>query len=280
MSKLYSKIVTACLAISIVGLILTGCLSKPAKITITGSTTVLPIAQKCAETFMAKKKNIRISVSGGGSSVGIAALIDGSCDIADASRQIKDKEVQKAEEKGIKPFEYVVAKDALAIVVNKSVTGIEDLPISTIKDIFNGKIKNWNELGGPDAEIVLISRDTSSGTFETFEGLVMKSEKIVPEALMLASNNAVATTVATTPNSIGYIGLGYLSSADVKAIKMDGVAPSNETVLNGQYKISRNLHMYTNGEATGAVKKFLDFVLSAEGQKIVEEEGFVPLPTK
>ena len=128
--------------------------------------------------------------------------------------------------------------------------------------------------------IVLVSRDTSSGTFETFDGLVMKKEKIIPEALMLASNNAVATTVATTPNSIGYIGLGYIKSADVKALKMNGVMTSNEAVLNGEYKISRNLHMYTNGEAEGAVKKFLDFVLSAEGQKRVEEEGFVPLPTK
>lgn len=277
MTKIFSKIFFLLIVVVLISTLFVGCKGKLQKITITGSTTVLPIAQKCAEVYMGKKKNVRISVSGGGSSIGIAALIDANCDIADASRSIKDKEVEKAKEKGINPYEYVVAKDAIAIVVNNDVAGIEDINLETVKNIYLGNIKNWIEIGGPDVEIVVVSRDTSSGTFETFEGLVMKKEKVISEALMLASNNAVAATVETTPFSIGYIGLAYLESAKVKALTIDGVAPKNETVLNEEYKISRNLHMYTNGEAAGAVKGFLDFVLSKEGQSLVEEVGFVPL---
>ena len=146
-----------------------GCFEKKQKITITGSTTVLPIAQKCAEVYMKTKvKDARITVSGGGSSVGIAALLDNRADIADASRSIKDKEIELAKEKGINPVGTVIAKDGLAIIVNQDVT-INDISLSMLKAIYKGDIKNWKILGGPDKEIVVVSRDTSSGTFETFE---------------------------------------------------------------------------------------------------------------
>lgn len=249
---------------------------KKKKITITGSTTVLPIAQKCAEFYMLNKnKMANITVNGGGSSVGIAALLDNRTDIANASRSIKDKEIKKAKEKGITPVGTVVAKDGLAIIVNKGVD-IEEIDIATIRAIYKGEISNWKELGGPDKEIVIISRDTASGTFETFEKQVMKKEKVISESLMLASNKAVLTTVKQTPYSIGYVGIGYISD-DVNVLTVEGVVPTNETVNNGTYKISRSLYMYTNGEPKKDIKKFLDFILSPEGQKIVGEVGYVPL---
>ncbi len=247
------------------------------KVTMTGSTTVLPIAQKCAEVFMSKNKTADIMVNGGGSGVGITALIDGRTDIANSSRKIKDAEIKKANEKNVDPYEYVIAKDGIVVVVNKSLSKIDNLSIAQLKDIFTGKIKNWKEVGGPDASIVVVSRDTSSGTYETFDELVLSKEKPTQDALMLASNNAVATTVSTTPNSIGYIGIGYKEAAELKFVSVENVKASKETVLNGKYKIARNLYMYTNGKAKGDVEKFINFVLSKEGQKIVEEEGFIAI---
>lgn len=250
---------------------------KKKKITITGSTTVLPIAQKCAEVYMQKNsKGTGITVNGGGSSVGIAALIDQRTDIANASRNIKEKEVSKAKEKGVNPVGTVVAKDGLAIIINKSVTGIKEIDIETIKAIYKGEISNWSELGGPNKEIVIVSRDTASGTYETFENKVMQKDKVLSEALMLASNKAVLTTVNQTPYSIGYVGIGYISD-EVTVLTVEGVYPTNKTVNDGSYKISRSLYMYTDGNPSGDIKRFLDFILSPEGQKIVGEVGYVPL---
>lgn len=244
-------------------------------ITITGSTTVLPIAQRAAEAYMDLHEDVSISVRGGGSGVGIAALIDGRADIADASRSIKTKELKTAREKGIDPYSNIVARDGIAVVVHTD-NPINALNIETLKKIYTGEINNWKQLGRPSKSIVVISRDVASGTFEVFNELILGGEKVIDGALMLASNKTVATTVSTTPDGIGYIGLGYLSK-DVKAIKMDGVMPSNETVNNGSYKLARPLFMYTNGKPKGLIKSFIDFVLSAEGQKIVEEVGYVPI---
>lgn len=242
-------------------------------INIVGSTTVLPIAQACAEKFMDLKKDVNVSVKGGGSGVGIAALIDGTCDIANSSRAMKKEEVEKAKGKGINPVEHVIAKDGLAIVVHPS-NPVKALTVEQVRDIYSGRISNWREVGGKDMKIVVVSRDSASGTYEAFHELVLKGDKLRGDALLLASNQAVATTVAQTEGAIGYIGLGYLSSS-VKALDIDGVKPSKETVVNGSYKLSRPLFMYTNGEPKGLVKEFIDFVLSPEGQKIVEEQGFV-----
>lgn len=265
------------LVLTILVVTLSGCKGSSEKesLTLTGSTTVLPIAQKCAEVYMLKNK-AKITVNGGGSGNGIAALLDGRTEIANASRNIKDKEVKKAKEMGISPYEIMVAKDALAVVINKEISGIDNISIDDLKKIYKGEIKNWNKLGGPNAEITVISRDTSSGTFETFEKKVMKKEKVLAEAQMLASNKAVARTVSTTPNSVGYVGIGYITDK-VKVITVEGVKPTNATALDGSYKISRGLFMYTNGAPEGAAKNFLDFVLSTEGQKIVADVGFVPL---
>lgn len=244
-------------------------------ILITGSTTVFPIAQRAAEEFMKLHPDVSISVRGGGSGVGIAALIDGTVDIASASRPIKTKELKKAREKGIKPVGTVIAKDGIAVIVHPS-NPVDGLSLAQIRAIYTGKISRWSEVGGEAKPIVVISRDVASGTFEAFKKLVLKGGRTRPDALMLASNKAVATTVAKTPGAIGYIGLGYLSP-EVKALKVDGVLPSKETVVSGEYKLARPLFMYTNGEPKGLAGEFINFILSPKGQKIVEKVGFVPI---
>ncbi|HHO76508.1 MAG TPA: PstS family phosphate ABC transporter substrate-binding protein [Deltaproteobacteria bacterium] len=252
-----------------------GAVAAGPDMTIKGSTTVLPIAQIAAETFMDEHPGINISVQGGGSGVGIASLIDGTTDIADSSRKIKDKEIDKAKAAGINPFENIIAMDGIAVIVHPS-NPLSKLGRDQIKDIYTGKVSNWSDLGGKGGKIIVISRDSSSGTFEAFEELAINKEKVRADALTTASNQAVAQTVAQTPGAIGYIGLGYLSGK-VKDIEVDSVKCTKETVISGKYSLSRPLFMYTNGAPAGNVKKFIDFVLSDEVQKMVEEEGFVGL---
>ncbi len=238
-----------------------------------GSTTVLPISQACAEVFMDQNMDIDISVQGGGSGVGIASIIDGTCDIGNASRAIKEKEIVTAEEKGVNVFANIVARDAIAVVLNP-VNDIDGLTLEQIKAIYTGEFSNWSQVGGSDQEIVIISRDSASGTFEAFNELALDKEKVRPDALLQASNAAVATSVANTPGAIGYVGLGYVT-AKIKAIEVNGIIPSKETVNSDTYPLARPLFMYTNGEPTGAVKEFIDFVMSEEGQKLVEENGYI-----
>ena len=244
-------------------------------LTLTGSTTVLPIAQLCAEKFMEQHPDVDISVRGGGSGVGIAALIDGTCDIAMASRPMKTKELKSARSKGINPVATVIARDGIAIIVHPS-NPLSEITMAQLRDIYTGKISNWKDVGGKSGRIVVISRDVASGTFEVFKKLVLKGAKTRADALMLASNKAVATTVEKTPGAIGYVGLGYVSSK-VKALTVDGVKPTKKAVASGEYKLSRPLYFYTDGKPKGLAKEFIDFVLSPEGQKIVEEAGFVPV---
>lgn len=248
---------------------------KKNTLTLTGSTTVLPIAQMVAEVFMELHPEVNVSVRGGGSGVGIAALIDQTADIANASRPIKTKEIVICRSKGIDPVGNIIAKDGIAIIVHPS-NPIKELSIAQLKAIYSGEISKWSEVGGPAKPIVVISRDVASGTFEVFKKLVLEGGKTREDALMLASNKAVATTVKNTPYGIGYVGLGYLSS-DVKALNIEGVIPTHKTVASGEYKIARPLFMYTNGKPKGLAKEFIDFILSEEGQKIVEEVGFVPV---
>lgn len=244
-------------------------------VVVKGSTTVLPIAQSCAEVFMEENPAISISVQGGGSGVGIASLIDGTCNIANASRPIKEKEIATAQEKGVNPVETVIARDAIVLVVHPS-NALAGLTLAEIKAIYTGKVSNWSEVGGADQEIIVVSRDSASGTFETFNELALEGEKVRADALLQASNAAVVTTVANTPGAIGYVGLGYVSK-EIKALTVDEVIPSKETVNAGDYPLARSLFIYTNGKPEGAVKKFIDFVLSAEGQKLVEENGYISL---
>ncbi len=263
------------IAVSALSLTLSGILYAKKSITISGSTTVLPIAQKVAEVFMDQNPGINITVRGGGSGVGVAALINGTIDIADSSRAMKGKEITTARQKGINPVANKVALDGIAIVVNKN-NPIDKITLKQVMDIFTGKRANWNELGGPNLAIVPISRDVASGTFEVFKEKALKGAKLSGEAQMLASNKAIASAVTETPGAIGYIGIAYITS-EMKVIPLDGIMPSAQTVRNGSYELARPLYMYTDGKPKGDVKKFIDFLLSNEGQKLVEEVGYIPL---
>ncbi len=246
------------------------------EISINGSTTVLPIMQKVAENYMAANKGVTLSVAGGGSGNGIKAIIDGTTDICMASRQMKDKEIELAKEKGRNPKEISIAKDALVPVVHPS-NGVKALSTDQLRDIYEGKITNWKQVGGADATIVVISRDTSSGTYETWEGRVMKEAKVFPGALLQASNGAVVQAVSKNKNAIGYIGIGYLDSS-IKAVPVDGVMGSKKTALDGTYPIARFLYLYINGEPTGEIGNIVKYVLDPkQGQKAVAEVGYVPL---
>jgi phosphate transport system substrate-binding protein len=244
-------------------------------ITVKGSTTVLSIAQAASEVFMEKNPGIRVSVQGGGSGVGIASLLDKTTDIADSSRKIKNEEMDKAKASGVNPQETAIALDGIAVIVNPA-NPTKGLTREQIRDIYTGKLSDWSQVGGKKMKIVVVSRDTSSGTYEAFEALALNKEKVRPDALTTASNQAVAQIVAQTPGAIGYVGIGYLGKK-VKAVTVDGIACTRNTVIARKYPLSRELYLYTNGAPTGAVKQFVDFVLSKEGKKIVEEEGFIGL---
>jgi phosphate transport system substrate-binding protein len=244
-------------------------------IVIKGSTTVLPIAQAVLEAYMKENKGIQISLSGGGSGEGIKALIDQSTDIADSSREIKKEEIELAESKGVKPVAHVIAYDAIMPVVNPK-NNVQGLSIDQLSQIYQGKITNWKEVGGADLKIVVISRDSSSGTFDSWDNFVMKKARVAPTAQMLASNGAIVTAVSKNKYAIGYLGMGYVNSS-VKGLKVNGVMASVQTALSKQYPMSRELYMYTNGQPKGEVAKFIAFVKSPKGQEIVKKEGFVPL---
>ena len=246
------------------------------KIVIKGSTTVLPIAQKVAEAYMKQNPDVKISISGGGSGNGIKALIDGSTDIADSSRFIKPKEVKLAVEKGRYPVPFAVAYDCIVPVVHSS-NNLKGITMAQLKDIYMGKIKNWKKIGGPDRPVVVISRDTSSGTYEVWHKKVMKKERVFPGALLQASNGAIVQAISKNKNAIGYIGLGYMTDS-VKALSVNNIMGSAETTLNGTYPVSRPLYMFTPGWPKGDVLKFINFVMNPEkGQKYVSDAGYVPL---
>jgi len=242
---------------------------------IKGSTTVLPVAQSAAEAFMKANPDVNISVSGGGSGNGIKAIIDGTANIGDASRFIKDKEVKLASEKGVYPVPHRVAIDSIVPIVHPS-NPVSDLTMEQLSLIYQGKVTNWKEVGGSDMVIVVVSRDTSSGTYEVWEEKILHKAKVTPKAQLQASNGAVAQAVAKNKYAIGYIGLGYLNK-DVKGVKVGGVEATPSTALSGAYPISRPLFMFTSGWPTGVTAEYITFVLSPEGQELVKKEGYIPL---
>ena len=245
-------------------------------VVIKGSTTVLPIAQKVSEAYMKENPDVRISISGGGSGNGIKALIDGMTDIADSSRFIKDKEVKQAVENGQYPVPFAVAYDCIVPVVHPS-NPATDISMDQLKAVYQGQIKNWKELGGPDKKITVISRDTSSGTYEVWEKIAMRKERVYPGALLQTSSGAVVQAVSKNKNAIGYIGIGYIDES-VKPLTVGGVEGTAETTLNGKFPISRPLFMFTRGWPTGDTLKFINYVLHPEkGQKLVGAAGYVPL---
>jgi len=246
------------------------------EIIINGSTTVLPVMQKAGEAFMAANPDISLAISGGGSGNGIKALNEGLCDVAMSSRDIKPTEVEQGKAKGVTPFKTAVAVDALVPVVHLD-NPVKGLSIDQLRDIYAGKITNWKEVGGRDENIVVISRDTSSGTYETWEQIIMGKEKVAPSALLQASNGAVVQAVAKNKKALGYIGFGYLNNT-LKKLDVDGMEATAEAAVSKKWPIARELYVFTNGAPEGAVKKLLDFLVDPQkGQKAVAEIGFIPL---
>jgi phosphate transport system substrate-binding protein len=251
-----------------------------------GSDTLVNLALAWAEAYMELHPEVRISVTGGGSGTGIAAMINGTVNIANASRAMKPEEIAAAEANGITPVEFTVARDAIAVVVHPS-NPVDGLTLQQISDIYTGKITNWSQVGGEDRPIVLLSRESNSGTYVYFlENVIRMGEKesdllFSPDTLLMPSSEGISTEVRQNPNAIGYDGLGYVTpDQKMVAVAIDAsgpyVLPSIDTVNDGSYPISRPLYMYTAGEPTGEIKAYLDWILS-EGQVLVSKLGFVPL---
>lgn len=256
-------------------------------IQVKGSDTMVNLCQAWAEKYMETNPGDFVAVTGGGSGTGLSSLISGTCDIAMSSRNIKEKEVSLAEQKGIHPKEIKVALDGLAVVVNPN-NPVSQLTIGQLADIFTGRITNWKEFGGKDEKIVILSREVNSGTHVYFKEHVLRKndpnskEEFAPGALMLSSSQAIADEVAGNSAAIGYYGMGYISKKQKPlaiATTKDSQyqAPTIENVISGQYPISRPLFVYTNGVPEGLAKKFEEFVLSKEGQDIVRQTDFVPI---
>jgi phosphate transport system substrate-binding protein len=218
---------------------------------------------------------VNVSISGGGSGDGIKALIDKSTDIADSSRDIKPEETKLAESKGVNPKAHTVAIDAIVPIVHPS-NPIKEISIEQLSLIYQGKITDWKELGGSSKKISVISRDTSSGTYETWEQKVLHKAKVTPRAQLQASNGAIVQTVSKNKYAIGYIGIGYLNKT-VKPLKVNGVEANAQMATSGTYPIARPLYMFTDGEPKGPAAQFIKFLLSPEGQAVVKKEGFVPI---
>jgi len=253
-----------------------------------GSDTIVNLALAWAEYYQEQHPDVSISVTGGGSGTGIAALMNGTVDIANASRQIKAEEIDAAQANGIDPVEHVIARDAIAVIVNPE-NPVNKLTLQQISDIYSGKISNWSEVGGDDRPIVRLSRETNSGThvyfLETVLRLGQKDNKTLfsRNTLLLPSSEGIIAEVRQNPNAIGYDGLGYVPK-DLKMIAIaeqsggEYVLPSVETVNNATYPIARDLYMYTAGEPTGLVKTYLEWIMTSdEAQNIVRELGFVPI---
>ena len=252
-----------------------------------GSDTIVNLALAWAEEYQDLHPDVRISVTGGGSGTGIAALINGTVDIANASRQIKAEEMEEAEANGVFPVEFVIARDAIAIVVNPN-NPVDQLTIEQISAIYSGEISNWSEVGGEDRPIVRLSRETNSGTHVYFLEQVLRQGNsddqtlFSMDTLLLPSSEGISAEIRQNPNAIGYDGLGYVTE-DMKvvavAVNPDGpyVYPSPDTVNDGTYPIARDLYMYTAVEPTGLLAEYIDWTFSNEAQAIVAELGFVPI---
>ena len=255
-----------------------------------GSDTIVNLALAWAERYQGEHADVRISVTGGGSGTGIAALVNGTVDIANASRQITDQERAEAKKNGIDAVEYVVARDAIAVIVNPH-NPVNQLTLQQISDIYSGKINNWSEVGGENRPIVRLSRESNSGTHVYFLQVVIRlnnsKDKTLfsPDTLLLPSSEGIIAEVRDNPNAIGYDGLGYITP-EVKMLAVGASPqgpfslPSVETVNNKAYAVSRDLYMYTSKNISPAVQAYLDWVVTAEAQKIVQDLGFVPILKK
>ena len=257
-----------------------------------GSDTMVNLALAWAEQYQMDNPQSNLSVSGGGSGTGIASLINKTTDLANASRKIKSEEIVNAQANGIEPVEFIVARDAIAVIVNPN-NPISQLTLQQLSDIYSGKINNWQELGGEDRPIVRLSRETNSGTHVYFLEQVLrlgdKNDKTLfsTDTLLLPSSEVIGAEIRSNPNAIGYDGLGYVTP-DMKVVAVtasqlgdpDFIYPSSETVNDGTYPIARDLYMYTAGEPVGFVKKYIEWIYTPQAQEIVSDLGFVPILAK
>ncbi len=252
--------------------------SPTEKATVTGSTTVLPIGEATAEAFNAQKNACQVTVTGGGTGAGITAIAEGRSNIAMASREVTGDEKSKY---GDKFQQFDIGYDGVVIAVSKAVydAGIRELTSEQVKKIYVGEIKNWKELGGPDAEIYAIAREQGSGTRDTFNEDIIGDKKAETPGIATTAmgSSEVKTAIVGSDSAIGYLGFSYIEGGNIGVITLDGVLPSVQTIKDGLYKLHRHLYLYTFGEPTSCAKAFIDFVTSAEGQKVAEENGFIPL---
>ena len=252
-----------------------------------GSDTIVNLALAWAEKYQSEHPDVSISVTGGGSGTGIAALLNKTVDIANASRQMQAEEIKQAKANGFDPVEFVIARDAIAVIVNPS-NPVSQLTMQQISDIYSGKIDNWSQVGGENRPIVRLSREVNSGTHVYFRDTVIRlgdpknKTLFATDTLLLPSSEGIISEIRQNPNAIGYDGLGYVP-ADLKkvAVARDAggpyVLPSIATVNDKSYPIARDLYMYTAGQPTGAIKAYLDWIVSPEAQTIVANLGFVPI---
>lgn len=278
------KLVALVFSLAVLGAGMLGSTASLAKETLQlkGSDTMVHLATNWAEDYMKKNEGSDLAVTGGGSGTGIAALLNGTTDIACASRKIKQKEIDKAKAQGSSIVEYVVARDGIAVIVHPS-NQVDEVSVKQLKKMYIGEYKKWKQVGGNKKKIILLSRDSSSGTFAFFQKKVLEKMDYSVRARRMPSNSAIVQTVSEDKSAIGYVGLGYLAKAGdkVKGLKVkaddksDAVYPSQKTVVDNSYVINRPLHLYTKGEAAGMAKKFIAYVMSTDGQAIVNNMGFV-----
>ena len=275
MKNTMSKIakITAVAALALCG----AAASAETKIVIDGSTTVGPISKAFADFYKENHSGVNITISESGSGNGVKSLMNNACDIANMSRFMKPAEFKSCVDKGILPVAHVVAFDGLAVVVNPK-NPVKALTVSQVADIYTGKISNWKQLGGEDAKIVVVSRDTNSGTYETFNELVLKKAAITKDAEYVGSNGQARTRVNTTKNAIAYVGLGFVDDT-VKPLSVEGILPAAKSVSTGKYPIARPLYMFTNGypKMGSDVYNFVTLHLSKEGREIVSDLGYIPV---
>jgi len=265
----FGRIVKIGLALLLAGLLSACGEKKEAMIIVAGSTSVQPFAEALAEHYMVLHKEIEVDVQGGGSSAGVMSAKTNTADIGMSSRNLKEDELSL--------WHVEIARDGLAVIVNPK-NNVTDLTLKQVREIYSGVISNWSQLGGKDAKIHIIAREEGSGTRSAFESLVMDKHEISPRAIVQDSNGTVRQLVADDPNAIGFVSLGLVDKT-VIALKLDGVSATRENVLNQTYNLSRPFIFITSAEPTGETKKFIDFVISEEGKKILNDEGLVTFET-
>lgn len=256
--------------------------SDPAALTVKGSDTMVHLVTAWAEAFAVARPEAPVSVTGGGSGVGIAGLLNGTAEVCMASRELSARELELARQRGHEPVDHVVGRDGIALVVHPD-NPVDSLTLEQVRQLFNGTLTSWAQVGGPDRPVQLLSRESSSGTYHYFMEHVLRRDDFAPRARLMPSTSAIVQATAQDAWSIGYVGLGYLEGAAVKPLALRGsegapaVAPSLAAVQDGSYPLSRPLHLYPVGAPTGLARDFIEFALSPAGQELVAEAGYVPV---